>query len=309
MTQFLTLHYFSGLEQSDKQRTRRLQIHEYAPMDMAFTPRKDAEHYSSTSRREEVDQRVHNSFGNSTVEHNFYEIVVFYNIYIPRDQGMEGIQNAVRIVREQVPMIIRRLLSASSNARQSLERPMVTIRYTTVGMDGIVANFSNSSESTLATAENVSIMSQLCDPLRYASQDTTYSANTTKLVEKKATIQCIHVGHHDEGYEQHTLQDMYEYCRGQEKGDEQRHGRAVYSSESNAGRDPGLHLGGRGRVVYVVSFPFSKEYRTFADNLSQNIRLLDADAARGTSALKGIVPFKSWNQRGLAAIFDKSRNR
>jgi hypothetical protein len=257
-------------------------------MDMAFTPRKDAEDYSSTSRREEVDQRVHNSFGNSTVEHNFDEIVVFYNIYIPRDQGMEGIQNAVRIVREQVPMIIRRLLSASSIAKQSVA-PMVTLRYTTVGMDGIVANFFNSSESTLATAENGSIMSQLCDPLRYASQTISSSSNATKPAKKKATIQCIHVGHHDEGYEQYTLQDLYEYCGDQEPDNERRHRTSFYSQESNAGTDARLRL--EGRVVYVVSAPFKRSIRHFAHSSSQEIipvysclGLVDAGTARGTSS-------------------------
>jgi hypothetical protein len=97
---------------------------------------------------------------------------IFYNVFIPLDQGEEGVEQALEIVKEQMDFI-----GGSYVASYDGGKP-VTVFYKTIGKHG---------------ALNTTYMHHVCS-------------------ERNKFI-CQHVQHHHEGFEELTLQSLYEYCQ------------------------------------------------------------------------------------------------
>jgi hypothetical protein len=93
-------------------------------------------------------------------------------VFIPLDQGEEGVQKSLEIVKEQMDFI-----GSSYVASYDGGKP-VTVFYKTIGKHG---------------ALNTTYMHQVC-------------SERNKFV-------CQHVQHHHEGFEELTLQSLYEYCQ------------------------------------------------------------------------------------------------
>ena len=109
----------------------------------------------------------------NSISHLNYSI--FYNIYIPESRQQKGIDNALRIVREQL-----RQVGESFVVRDALKRNQkVTLYYNTIGKtDAITQDF----------------MDYHCT--------------------EKNDIVCIHMQHYESGnYEQVTLTKLHEYCQ------------------------------------------------------------------------------------------------
>jgi hypothetical protein len=109
---------------------------------------------------------------------------IFYNIYIPPDtvndgddQG-EGVQNALRIVEEQMIQV-----GGSYAATSALQNNQtLTVYYNTIGH---------------ATALNATYMSHVCS-------------------KASKNMRCQHMRHYDQAYEEVTLERLKEYCHRHE---------------------------------------------------------------------------------------------
>jgi hypothetical protein len=97
---------------------------------------------------------------------------IFYNVFIPLDQGEEGVKKALEIVKEQMDFI------GSSYAASYGGGKPVTVFYKTIGKHG---------------ALNATYMHHVCT--------------------ERNTFVCQHMQHHHEGFEELTLQRLYEYCQ------------------------------------------------------------------------------------------------
>ena len=106
---------------------------------------------------------------------------IFYNIFIPTDQGPAGIANAKRIVEEQVDFIRR------SSAIPQNGNGTVTIFYNTIGEPGVV---------------NQSTMQRICSG----------SFESQTPGSPRAVIQCHHMKHYKKAFEEVTLQRMHAFC-------------------------------------------------------------------------------------------------
>jgi hypothetical protein len=96
---------------------------------------------------------------------------IFYNVYIPTDQGQPGGDRALAIVKEQMNQI-------GTSYATSFEQP-ARLYYNTIGMPGVLTD---------------AVMYNLC------------------VVNH---IECIHMQHYKSGFEEFTLQKLYEYCHAQ----------------------------------------------------------------------------------------------
>jgi hypothetical protein len=201
-------------------------------------------------------------------------VTIFYNVYIPTNQGKAGIANAIRIVQEQVQMIVRQLLLVvpvvprdididinipttkyrtvpnssiqptimiSSSRRRQRRLCAVHIRYTTVGLSGVMASSSSSSiktsiednEMSNLTTSSLLVMERLCHHYQ------------------KFGLYCSHVAHYDDAYEQYTLQDLHEYCTVHEQHSSQQVALIKkHSSISNTDTTVSRPLSGQ--VIYMV---------------------------------------------------------
>jgi hypothetical protein len=103
---------------------------------------------------------------------------IFYNVYIPLDQGEEGVKKALEIVKEQMDFIGSSYIASYDGGKP------VTVFYKTIGKHG---------------ALNTTYMHHVCS--------------------ERNEFVCQHVQHHHEGFEELTLQSLYEYCQHQGRAD------------------------------------------------------------------------------------------
>jgi hypothetical protein len=95
---------------------------------------------------------------------------IFYNVFIPTDQGTQEVQRTLSIVQEQMAQVGQSYANADANKN-------VVVYYTTIG---------------LSTALSPTAMDLIC------------ATNQ---------IRCVHKQHYDTGFEERTLQNLYDYCR------------------------------------------------------------------------------------------------
>ena len=107
--------------------------------------------------------------------------VVFYNIFIPSDQGLAGVNRAKRIVSEQIGYIRR---SYAVNARPN---KTTTVFYNTIG-DG--AALTDDFMNGLCTG-------QMLSPGKS---------------KPWAAIRCHHLAHYSKAFEEVTLERMHGFC-------------------------------------------------------------------------------------------------
>jgi hypothetical protein len=100
---------------------------------------------------------------------NYPRHAIFYNIYVPPDQGDEGITNALRIVKEQLGQV-GKSYAASFDSKTS-------VFYNTIG---------------LRNGVKPEEMQGIC---------------------QQNNINCTHMEHYEEGFEQVTLQRVHDYCQ------------------------------------------------------------------------------------------------
>jgi len=103
------------------------------------------------------------------------EFAIFYNVYIPHDQGDKGVRRSLDIVREQIDTI------GNSYAAKFSDGTPVTVYYNTIGKQG---------------ALNSTYMLHVCS--------------------ERNKIVCVQMDHHDVGFEELTLQHLFDYCVYQE---------------------------------------------------------------------------------------------
>lgn len=103
---------------------------------------------------------------------------VFYNIYIPADQGDDAIRKAVDIVREQMGQVV-------SAVNTTTMQTTTTVHYNTVG----------------STAVNATWMDSLC------------SGSGNSSSHNNSTVTCRHMQHYETAHEEQTLQRLYDFCQ------------------------------------------------------------------------------------------------
>ncbi|GKY90307.1 hypothetical protein MPSEU_000004700 [Mayamaea pseudoterrestris] len=113
-----------------------------------------------------------------------FNVAIFYNIFIPIDQGRQGIARALSIVQEQLDQIgtsfANDKLMSQTAARPS--SPPLTIFYSTIGLSGAVTS---------------SFMHHACTV--------------------KHGMRCLPLGrHHADGFEEHTLEPLHSFCQRQQ---------------------------------------------------------------------------------------------
>jgi hypothetical protein len=139
----------------------------------------DNDHPDNNSKNISLGSAAFNfSFQDSVVANaNAPPFSIFYNVYIPMDQGEEGGKRALDIVQEQMDQVGRSYATAAS------QKQPVKLYYNTIGMPGVLTE---------------AYMNAVCTPNH---------------------IQCIHMQHYMSGFEEYTLQRLYEYCHAQPSSD------------------------------------------------------------------------------------------
>jgi hypothetical protein len=93
---------------------------------------------------------------------------IFYNVFIPNNQGERGVQRSLFIVKEQMDQVGRSYAGSLGT---------VTVYYNTIGMPG---------------ALNATFMTHVCSI--------------------QNNINCVHMNHYNDGFEEVTLQKLFEFC-------------------------------------------------------------------------------------------------
>jgi hypothetical protein len=101
---------------------------------------------------------------------------VFYNIYIPADQGDDAMNKAINIVREQIGQVA----TAMGTSTPTQAKRETVVSYSTVG----------------AAALNATWMDHLCSS----------SSSSDSIVS------CRHMHHYESAQEEQTLQRVYDFC-------------------------------------------------------------------------------------------------
>ena len=136
---------------------------------------------------------------------------IFYNIFIPTNHGSAGLANTKRIVTEQINMIRNSLAIPQDGSKT------VHLFYNTIGQAGIVnqstfmqrlcSNNNNDDDKNDDKNDNKNdnkILSQ--------TTTTTSTKNSPHHHHHPPIIQCHHMKHYDNAFEEVTLQRMYEFC-------------------------------------------------------------------------------------------------
>jgi hypothetical protein len=98
--------------------------------------------------------------------------VIFYHVYVPPGEGKEGVQNALRIVEEQLEQVGGSYAGYSQTTR-------TVVHYTTIG----------------SRALNSTHFTSICE---------------------RHSLDCHHMQHYDEGFEEKTIQKVHDYCQDHE---------------------------------------------------------------------------------------------
>jgi hypothetical protein len=120
---------------------------------------------------------------------------IFYNVFIPNDQGEAGVSRSLSIVKEQMDQVGNSYagsFGANQNATPN-QTAAVTVYYNTIGMAG---------------ALNETWMTQVCSV--------------------QNNIKCVHMNHYHEAFEEVTLQKLSEYCHYHDHDDDGVNRRVVY---------------------------------------------------------------------------------
>lgn len=191
--------------------------------------------------------------GNNRSDDDDANVVVFYNIFIPpvndtaKDEDNDAVvQNVLRIVREQLQQV-RQSFAASSNAttndkyttgRRRRRRPPLTVFYTTIGRHNVLTD---------------SVMAQLCGSHDDGDEqnngtDTATTTTTTidSTIPQLPLLDCRHNGHYDEGFEDLTLQKLYDFCQSNNNNNKE-HNSVKRKSNSNDSSDDNMS------VIYMHS--------------------------------------------------------
>jgi hypothetical protein len=114
---------------------------------------------------------------------------IFYNVFIPKDQGEAGVLRSLAIVKEQMDQVGNSYAGSfgAGGANQNQNAP-VTVYYNTIGM---------------AEALNETFMTQVCSV--------------------QNNIHCVHMNHYNEAFEEVTLQKLSEYCHYHDDDDDNDH--------------------------------------------------------------------------------------
>jgi hypothetical protein len=119
-------------------------------------------------------------FSKETAAQKAPPFAIFYNVFIPNDQGEAGVLRSLAIVKEQMDQVGNSYagkFGSAIHADPNLTTASVTVYYNTIGMAG---------------ALNKTFMATVCSV--------------------QNNIHCIHMNHYNEAFEEVTLQKLSEYC-------------------------------------------------------------------------------------------------
>jgi hypothetical protein len=133
---------------------------------------------------------------------------IFYNSYIPTHMGQEGIDNALKIIKEQMHQV-----QHSDAARWSNQT--VTMYYNTIGMNGILTQeYMQNSICQVTSTTTDSNKHHMETTTTNTGNDNQEEIQELPLVNTPArSVNCVHMDHYETGHEHVTLQRLYEYCQ------------------------------------------------------------------------------------------------
>jgi hypothetical protein len=124
-----------------------------------------------------------------TAQQQSRPFAIFYNVFIPDNQGESGVLRSLSIVKEQMDQVGNSYAGSLGGANQTA----VTVYYNTIGMAG---------------ALNETFMTQVCSV--------------------QNNIKCVHMNHYNEAFEEVTIQKLSEYCHYHNDDDDGVNRRVVY---------------------------------------------------------------------------------